>query len=1519
MIKDNQKSLNRFHVVLDACVTAFSYLLAWFIVIGSGWANQLGKRTLEVGFYFGALLVIIPAYLLLYSLFGLYTPKRVLGRRNEFGKIFKANSIGFLIFGLVLYLGRKEPHLYNFSQRLVVYFYVLNVAFMTIERNGIRIVLRSMRSKGYNQKHILLVGYSSAAEGFIDRVNKNPEWGYKIRGIIDDTKERGSEYKGVKVIGCVEDLDYILEQNSLDEIAVTLSLGEYEKLRHIVALCEKSGVHTKFIPDYGNIIPTIPYMEDLQGLPVIHIRRVPLNDPVNAALKRAVDIVGAIVGIILFSPIMLIVALLIKLTSPVSATDVKVTILSADAGTINWVNVGINEIEIYGSINNDYSLSDVAGMITGGTTIAADVADFPMPTVPEGFNIRINGADFEQIISRDGKIVHPLTDKTVKVSYVITKEETGEELVTDDFTYTIAGQHTTNAAKNTKPSIIPEIAEWYSDSTDSVATDSITAVTYDNNALEDVVNEFIADYKDFSGIELQKVKGNAKANAFNFSLSAPDELLGDEGYTMNILSDRINVASESTVGNMYGMQSILQMYKSNPDAFSIGTMRDYPRFSTRGFVLDAARKPVSMDMLKEISRTMRYYKMNDFQVHLSDNYIWLEDYGKLDQENQAFDAYDAFRLESSLTNDAGESPTAEDYSFSKKEFKEFIQTERAVGVNIVPEIDVPAHANSFTKVWPELKVTNKTSSTSANRPLIDHLDISKTETVQKIEEIFDDYTHGSDATFDSETTVHIGADEFLDNYSAYRNFINTIIPYVKQTNTVRMWGGLTWIKDNPITQINADAIDGVEMNLWSKDWADGIEMYNMGYDLINTIDDYGYMVPDGSKTRANSYGDLLNTSRIFSSFEPNKLRSSSGYVAVPSGDDQMLGAAFALWNDNIDKRASGLSESDLYWRFFDALPFYAEKTWAATGQEKGSADALNTLATSMGTGPNTNPYYQESSVDNIYESYDFNSGKGLDDTSENDRDLTLASDSTAKVQNKALVLSGDKSYVETPIEQLGNGNALSFDITLSSEPESGDILFESDAAYGTHDIRIMSNGKLGFTRELYDYYFDYTLPVGEKVNIKIVTQQQVTKLYVNGQFVSNATGEFNHNGTTKKSGITNATFALPLQRIGSETNAVQATIDNVNVTAADMYNKSKWTGTTNSETTYNNVEGLLRYAFDNDYTSRWHSNWKGATDKLTGSNSFYAEINFGQKYTINQFSFTPRTDTASGYVTKADLYIKANDSDEWTLVAQDQTFAADAAQKTFTFDAQEVQYVKFVAKASSDGWVAVSEFDIANTAQDPDQPEADKTALQELVNQAVTDFTGYTSESVTAYKVALDNAKEVLTNEDATQAEVDEAIAALTNAVLVTDKSKLQEKIDQAVTDFDGYTADSVAAYKAALARLNEVLADTDATPAQVSEAIAAFDLARLVKDTSDDGKKDDDKKDDDKKNDDKKDDNKKDDSKKEDGTNDNSSSTNGKADKKDTASKAAKTGDASTALPYMLLMLASGSAVVILKKKKEQ
>ena len=206
----------------------------------------------------------------------------------------------------------------------------------------------------------------------------------------------------------------------------------------------------------------------------------------------------------------------------------------------------------------------------------------------------------------------------------------------------------------------------------------------------------------------------------------------------------------------------------------------------------------------------------------------------------------------------------------------------------------------------------------------------------------------------------------------------------------------------------------------------------------------------------------------------------------------MLGAAFAIWSDNIDKNASGLTESDLYWRFFDALPFYAEKTWAATGKEKGTADKLAKLAEDKGTGPNTNPYYQEDKKGKDYAEYKFEGN--LNDSSENKRNLENGKN--AEVKEGTLHLNDKESYVTSPIEQLGNGNTLSFDIKLDKPSKPGDILFEETAPYGTHDIRVMDNGKIGFTRELYDYYFDYELPVGKQVNIQIVVEQQSAKLYV---------------------------------------------------------------------------------------------------------------------------------------------------------------------------------------------------------------------------------------------------------------------------------------------------------------------------------------------------------------------------------------------------------------------------------------
>ncbi len=309
MIKDNQKHFNMLHVLLDAVVICISYVMAWWIQFNIIVQDDRGFLPVQV--YMSALIFIVPGFLLLYYAFNLYMPKRVQGRRLEMSNIFLANVMGLLGVFFVLFLVKAQ----DFSRPMLFMFIAINFTLTFLERNLIRLVLRNIRSHGMNLKHIILVGYSKAAEAFIDRVSENPQWGYQINGILDDNYGKGSNYKDVKVIGVCSDLEEILEKNLQDEIVITLGLSEYYKLRGIVAACEKSGVHTKFVPDYETIIPTRPYTEDLLGLPVINIRHVPLTDTFNRGVKRAMDIVGSLFCILLFSPVMLFAAIGIKCTS----------------------------------------------------------------------------------------------------------------------------------------------------------------------------------------------------------------------------------------------------------------------------------------------------------------------------------------------------------------------------------------------------------------------------------------------------------------------------------------------------------------------------------------------------------------------------------------------------------------------------------------------------------------------------------------------------------------------------------------------------------------------------------------------------------------------------------------------------------------------------------------------------------------------------------------------------------------------------------------------------------------------------------------------------------------------------------------------------------------------------------------------------------------------------------------------------------------------------------------------------
>ncbi len=278
---------------MDAGIIGATYFFSWYLRFKSGLFVQ-DAGVLPAKTYFSALFLIIPGYLLLYSIFQLYMPRRVKSYRKELMDIIRANGIGFMIFILVLYFIKQE----HFSRQMLCIFFFINISLEFASRYLIRTILWKMRKQGLNQKHILMIGESQMAEQYMDRLRENPKWGYQVFAHLKDE----------------EKLERILEGNELDEVVIALRAEDYGKLERIVDVCEKAGVHTKMIPDFGNVISTRPYIEDVQGIPVIHVRRVPLNIMRNRAAKRAVDLIGATVAIILFSPVMLLTALVVAFT-----------------------------------------------------------------------------------------------------------------------------------------------------------------------------------------------------------------------------------------------------------------------------------------------------------------------------------------------------------------------------------------------------------------------------------------------------------------------------------------------------------------------------------------------------------------------------------------------------------------------------------------------------------------------------------------------------------------------------------------------------------------------------------------------------------------------------------------------------------------------------------------------------------------------------------------------------------------------------------------------------------------------------------------------------------------------------------------------------------------------------------------------------------------------------------------------------------------------------------------------------
>ena len=595
----------------------------------------------------------------------------------------------------------------------------------------------------------------------------------------------------------------------------------------------------------------------------------------------------------------------------------------------------------------------------------------------------------------------------------------------------------TYAETNPRPFTIPAIREWKG-GVGQLALTADSRILYADNRLRAAAEMLAHDLQTLAGLRLSVASGRKAAGSDILFSYRPQKKLGDEGYTIDIAKCVRVEAGER--GALHAVQTILQLagnekaaIKNGNLAFPKGKILDSPDYPLRGLMMDCGRKYIPLDYLRRLVRTMAYYKMNCLQVHLNDNGFPAYFHENWDE------TYAAFRLESEQFPGL----TAEDGSYTKAEFRQFVLDAAALGVEIIPEIDTPAHSLAFVHYRPSL---------GSKEFGMDHLDLANPEVTPFLDSLYAEYLQGPEPVF-AGPRVHIGTDEYsnsrqetVEQFRALTDhLIHTVESYGKQA---ALWGALTHAKgETPVK------VKDVLMFGWSNGFAEPDSMHTIGYQLVSIPDGMTYIVP-----AAGYYYDYLNIPYLYKSWTPAVI----GKKHFQERDPQIEGGMFAVWNDIV---GNGIAIPDIHHRVMPALQVMAEKTWAADTVR--SCDEWQRLATTIGEAP------------------------GINDLGRYPKGIVLEAAAVAAGSTR------DIPYVGWPYR-------ISFDIDAAAplangkEVEArGTALFRNEAAefYLADPV----TGRLGFVRDGYLFTFRHALQPGAHEHIAIEGDHRETRLYVNGR------------------------------------------------------------------------------------------------------------------------------------------------------------------------------------------------------------------------------------------------------------------------------------------------------------------------------------------------------------------------------------------------------------------------------------
>lgn len=605
----------------------------------------------------------------------------------------------------------------------------------------------------------------------------------------------------------------------------------------------------------------------------------------------------------------------------------------------------------------------------------------------------------------------------------------------------------------------------------TVEVSSIANVTYNDASLK-----FVADYLNKAWENTNSTSSQKKGGANTIFLSLkPDKKLGDEGYRLTISPKGITIQATSKRGALWGAQTLLQMKETHfinsggvyKRLLPYVTITDKPDYAIRGFMIDAGRKFYPLSYLYSLVNVMSYYKMNTLQLHLNDN-------GFKDQyENNWDNTYAAFRMES----DYFPGLTAIDGSYSKQEMRDLISYAETMGVEIIPEFDVPAHSLAFTHFRPSLAAKKYDDA---------HLDLENPTLVPFIDSLYAEYLGGPDPVFTG-PRFHIGTDEYSNKDSAicerFRELIVHLCDEVKKYGKQPVfWGSLTHAKG--VTPVPSD---GVLMSLWYNGYADPIEMHKQGFHMISIPDRFIYIVP-----AAGYYNDYLNTHWLFRNWDPSLIRDKR----FDHQDPLIDGGMFALWNDYIK---NGISVGDCHDRILPGMQIIAEKCWNALRDTSEVAFAeWTSFAARLSDGPLTDEIGRKSMVNHI----------------------DLKPNTTIFEPTKSLF----------PIHQIGYPYMVEFTIDWADE-KPGTVLCKSERS--TFYLSDPIKGMLGFSRDGYLFQFRYKGKPGKKETIQLKGDNKGITLFADGKKVERLDPDIAYRSDEKKSTYkVMRTLVFPLQETG---------------------------------------------------------------------------------------------------------------------------------------------------------------------------------------------------------------------------------------------------------------------------------------------------------------------------------------------------------------------------------------------------